>query len=244
MCRERSWLLLFGWVCLLWSLRCCGGSTVNKLREEELRVVVAFSVVFVLVVSLSRTCCVVVRSWLGCRSRGDRGRGSCWLFESAAYEVTFHSIPSRAVSSRSEPSHVAREIVVVPVVWEGCVSPGAILLVERVRIGFLAPQSRPHGSWSSGQRTSGSERESRSTRERERGRRQNKETTNAQTYIFLCRHVVRHLEPQCVVCTRMKVSRKKYRVRVFCPHSPSVTVDDYQLKTKPTVTKERSEQIF
>ena len=42
----------------------------------------------------------------------------------------------------------------------------------------------------------------------------NKETTNAQTCddmwmnIFLCRHAVRHLELQCDVCTRMKVSRK------------------------------------
>ena len=51
--------------------------------------------------------------WLGCR--GDRGRVSCWLFESAAYEVTFHNIPFRAVSRRCEPRRVAREIVVVSV---------------------------------------------------------------------------------------------------------------------------------
>ena len=69
---------------------------------------------------------------------------------------------------------------------------------------------------------------------RDRGRRQNKGTTNAQTCddmcmnIFLCRHVVRPLEPQCDVCTKMKMSRKS-RVRVFCPHTPSVTVDRYQL---------------
>ena len=86
---------------------------------------------------------------------------------------------------------------------EGCVSP---------RCGFSARRSRPHESWSSGQRTGRSERKSRGTRDR--GRRQNKETTNAQTCddmcmnIFLCRHVVRHLEPQCDVFTRIKVSRK------------------------------------
>ena len=53
------------------------------------------------------------------RSRGDRGRGSRWLFESAVYEVAFHSIPFRPVFHRGEPGHVAREIVVVSVgsVW-------------------------------------------------------------------------------------------------------------------------------
>ena len=52
--------------------------------------VFVFCVIFVLVVSLARTCCLVVRCWLGCRGRGDRGRGSCWLIVSDAYEVTFH----------------------------------------------------------------------------------------------------------------------------------------------------------
>ena len=49
--------------------------------------VVVFCVVFVLVVSFSRSCCLVVRCWLDCRSRGDRGRGPRWLFESSACEV-------------------------------------------------------------------------------------------------------------------------------------------------------------
>ena len=56
---------------------------------------------------------------------------------------------------------------------------GAILLILRVRIGFGARRSRRHGGWSSGQRTGRSERESRGTRDR--GRRQNKETTKDQT---------------------------------------------------------------
>ena len=69
--------------------------------------VVGLGVVLVLVVSRSRTCCVVVGVW------------SCWLFESAAYEVAFHSIPFRADFRRGEPGQVAREIVAVSVgpVW-------------------------------------------------------------------------------------------------------------------------------
>ena len=41
------------------------------------------------------------------------------LFESAAYEITFHSIPNRAVFHRGELGHVPREIVFVYVgfVW-------------------------------------------------------------------------------------------------------------------------------
>ena len=83
----------------------------NSLREDEKRIVVVllvvvFGVVFVSVVSLSRTCYSVVRCWLGSHGRGDRGRGSWWLFESASYEVTFHSIPFRAVFRRSEPGYV------------------------------------------------------------------------------------------------------------------------------------------
>ena len=58
-------------------------------------------------------------------------------------------------------------------------------------------------------------------RERERGRRQSKETTNAQTHNIMddmcmsdfARHTLRHLEPQCDVCTRSNMSRKKSRVR-------------------------------
>ena len=64
-------------MCLLWLLWCCGGSTANELKEGEWRIVVllvvVFRVIFVLVVSLSRTCCLVVRFWLGCRSRGGGG---------------------------------------------------------------------------------------------------------------------------------------------------------------------------
>ena len=57
------------------------------------------------------------------------------------------------------------------------------------------------------------ERESRGAREK--GRRQNKETTNAQTCGDMCvsdfvRHTLRHLEPQCNVCTRSKCSKKSF----------------------------------
>ena len=56
-----------------------------------------------------------------------------------------------------------------------------------------------------------SERESRGAREK--GRRQSKETTNAQTCDDMCmsdfvRHTLRHLEPQCDVCTRSNMSKK------------------------------------
>ena len=56
-----------------------------------------------------------------------------------------------------------------------------------------------------------SERESRSAREK--GRRQSKETTNAQTCDDMCmsdfvRRALRHLEPQCDVCTRSNMSRE------------------------------------
>ena len=61
---------------------------------------VSSSSVLVLVVSLSRTCCLVVCCWLGCRSRGDRGRGSCWLCESVAHEK------SLSMASHSELSSV------------------------------------------------------------------------------------------------------------------------------------------
>ena len=93
----------------------------------------------------------------------------------------------------------------------------AMLLILRMHIGFSARRSRPQGSWSSRQRT---ERESRGTRDR--GRKQNKETTNAQTCddmctnIFLCRHVVRHLEPMWCVHKDESVE-KKSRVRCICP---------------------------
>ena len=45
----------------------------------------------------------IVRCWLGCCCRGYGGRGSCWLFESAAHEVTSiesHVEPSFAVVSQ------------------------------------------------------------------------------------------------------------------------------------------------
>ena len=47
--------------------------------------------------------------------RSGGGRGSCWLFESAAYEVTLHRVPFRAVLRRGEPGRVACEFVVVSV---------------------------------------------------------------------------------------------------------------------------------
>ena len=94
----------------------CGGSTINELREDEQRlVVVVFGVVFVLVVGVSRVRRLLVCCWLGCRSRDDRGRGSCWLFEPAVYNIVFPSIPFQTVFRRSEPGHVAREVTVVSV---------------------------------------------------------------------------------------------------------------------------------
>ena len=56
-------------------------------RMVVLLLVVVFIVVFVLVVDLGRTCCLVVRCWLGCRSRGVGGRGWSWLFGSAVFLV-------------------------------------------------------------------------------------------------------------------------------------------------------------
>ena len=91
--------------------RCCVEDLVQRTPKFNRHIgrakcvvlfVVVFGVVLVLVVSLSRTCCLVVRCELGCRSRGDRGRGSCWLFECAADDVTFHSIPIRAVFRRAD----------------------------------------------------------------------------------------------------------------------------------------------
>ena len=38
----------------------CGGSTFNKLREDEQRIVVVFTVVFVVVVGVSRVRCLLV----------------------------------------------------------------------------------------------------------------------------------------------------------------------------------------
>ena len=84
------------------------------MREDEYRIVVVL-----LVVVFNAIFVLVVRCWLGCRSRGDGGRGSCWLLESAAYKVAFHRVPFQAILCRGEPSRVAREIVVVSVgsVW-------------------------------------------------------------------------------------------------------------------------------
>ena len=79
------------------------------LREEEQRIGVVFGVVFFWVVDVVR--CLLVRCWLGCRCRGDRGRGSWWLFESAAHEIAFHSISFRMVFNCGKPSHVAREVL-------------------------------------------------------------------------------------------------------------------------------------
>ena len=80
---------------------------------------------------------------------------------------------------------------------------GAILLILRVRFGFNARRSR----WSSEQRTGRSERKRRGTRDR--GRRQNKETTNAQTCDDMWMNMF-YADTLCdtLMCTRMKVSRK------------------------------------
>ena len=69
-------------------------------------------------------------------------------------------------------------------------------------------------------------------RERERRRRQNKETTNERSNMLTSwimddtqmewMRALRHLEPQYGVCTKWKYSRKT-RVRCICPHyTPSV----------------------
>ena len=90
---------------------------------DVLFVVVCGVVFFFLVVSLGRTCCLVVCCWLGCRCCGDGGSGSCWLFVSAAHETTFHGVPFRVVFRHGEPGHVAREVIGVSV--------GSILVVSR-----------------------------------------------------------------------------------------------------------------
>ena len=76
--------------------------------------------------SLCRTCCLVVRCQLGCRCRGDRGLGWCWLFQSAANEVTSHRISNCLL-----PWCVAREIVVVSV--------GSVRVQVNVEVVFSSP---------------------------------------------------------------------------------------------------------
>ena len=87
----------------------------RSVEKRMSSVLSCFRVTFVLDVTLCRSCCLVVRCWLGFRCCADGGRGSCWLVESA----TFHSIPFRVVFRHGEPNHVARELVVVSVgsVW-------------------------------------------------------------------------------------------------------------------------------
>ena len=67
--------------------------------------------------------------------------------------------------------------------------------------------------------------EARETEEEDKTRKQ--QTLRHVDEHVSCRHVVRHLEPQCDVCTRMKMSRKS-RVKMFGRQKPSVTVDRYQ----------------
>ena len=52
----------------------------------------------VVVVGFSHVYCLSRCCWFGRRRRGDRGRGSCWLFESVAH-MDSHSKPSCAVVS-------------------------------------------------------------------------------------------------------------------------------------------------
>ena len=66
-------------------------------EDEKCVVVVIVSAAFVLVVGFIRARCLFACCWLGCRSRGDRGRGSCWLLEYSVFKVTFQ--PSCAVVS-------------------------------------------------------------------------------------------------------------------------------------------------
>ena len=78
-CVVKNTLLLF------WSV-CCGFFVAV---EEHLpfvwkRMCGVVSAAFVLVAGLSRVRCLSDCCWLGCRSRGEGGRGSCWLLESAA----------------------------------------------------------------------------------------------------------------------------------------------------------------
>ena len=115
---------------------------------------------------------------------------------------------------------------------------GAVLLILRVRFGFNARRSRHYGSWISERRTGRSERERGGTRDRRR--RQNKGTTNAQTcddmwMNMFCADTSWDTLSHNVVCAQGWKCSRKSRVRVFCPHLPSVTVDRYQLYTKPTV---------
>ena len=124
---------------------------------------------------------------------------------------------------------------------------GVILLILRVRIGFSARRSRAHGSCSSGQRPSRSERKSRGTRDR--GRRQNKETTNAQTCDDMCMNIL--LWDTCcdtlshnVMCAQGWKCREIILCEMFLSTLPSVTVDRYRLYTKPTVTKKRAKKMW
>ena len=80
-------------------LRFYRGSNVEYLGEDEKRTVVVFfdffvvvSAALVLVVGFSRVRCLFACFWLGYRSRGDGGRASCWLLESAACQVAFHGV--------------------------------------------------------------------------------------------------------------------------------------------------------
>ena len=66
-----------------------------------------------MVVSFSRVRCVFECCWFGCRCRGDGGRGTYWLFESAAHKHGFPWSPTRAILRRGEPNRFVREIAVV-----------------------------------------------------------------------------------------------------------------------------------
>ena len=97
---------LCGAVCfarVLGSRQECGRSFFTALRSLGIYIVLLLPYIStlghhwrvdVLHVSLSRTCCLIVC----CRSRGERGRGSCWLFESGACEVAFSELSSAEVS--------------------------------------------------------------------------------------------------------------------------------------------------
>ena len=102
------------------SARCYCGLLEDQLsiNWERLGVVLFVVVVgndFVVVVGLKRVWCFSESCWFGCRRRDDRGRGSHWLFQSAAHKAAFHGVPFQAVMCRAGPSRVVREIVVVSV---------------------------------------------------------------------------------------------------------------------------------
>ena len=94
---------------MLWLLWYSGGSTADSLSVDEQRIVVVlfvvvFGVVLVLVVSLRRTCYLVVCCWLGCRSRDDTGRmrGQAWNVSNVCTDDMCAHMDTRAMGDGAE----------------------------------------------------------------------------------------------------------------------------------------------